>query len=379
MWTSLGRQIVAPGGVLALVWLSGTTGTAAAQDPGVALTQRTVRSWYQDDGLPSSSIASILQGSDGYLWIGTNVGLARFDGARFVELGRDEVGGGITSLCETAGGAIWAGTVSGHLGEYQQGRARRRPGPAPGYAITRLATEPNGDLWVSTLGAGVFRRRAGRYVPQPLPEGVTEILTMVRGRDGSLWMGGKRSGLLRWHEEKWTRLGTEHGLADETVQALLEDAEGRLWVGTEHGLNRLEQGQLAAFDVREGLPHPSITALASDRHGYLWIGTKAGGLARYSEGKLETMSRDEGLASDDVRALLEDHEGNLWAGTAGGLSRIGESLFTTFGQPEGLTAPPSTPSYRAGTPRSGSAPEPPGSFGSKRVVCRASRPCRTPT
>ncbi|MEM1041433.1 MAG: ATP-binding protein [Bacteroidota bacterium] len=130
-------------------------------------------------------------------------------------------------------------------------------------------------------------------------------------------------------------------MADSYVWSVYEDPGGALWIGTEGGLSRFDQGQFTNFAVGDGLPSSRIIAVRGTQDGTLWAGTHSAGLVQYASGQFSTYTTDDGLPSPSVYALYEDRSGTLWIGTGGGLVRYNpgaERRFTTFTTDDGLSS-----------------------------------------
>jgi PAS domain S-box-containing protein len=318
-----------------LAWLLAAT-ELHALDPHRVMTQYVIKDWRRDSGLPSNSVIALAQTADRYLWVGTNAGLSRFDGVRFVPIAAAEVRGGVAALAAAPDGSLWIGAQAGHLVRRgKDGRFTVPDGFRGGFGITALLPTRDGVIWVATLGAGIYRFQGGRF-DQQQPLGQTEILAMLEDREGVLWMGGRGSGLLRLQGGRWTRYGAADGLPGESIRSLHQDSQGDLWIGTESGLSRMQGGRFTNFGREQGLAHSTVNALLSDQDGNLWVGTQAGGLQRFANGRFATLTHRDGLADDSVGVMLKDHEQNLWIGTADGLNRLSDGRFTTFGRAEGL-------------------------------------------
>jgi diguanylate cyclase (GGDEF)-like protein len=343
-------------------------GNALALDPSRALTQSRFSVWTSNSGLPQNTIDAILQTRDGYLWMGTEEGLVRFDGVRFVVSDRQNApalrSSFVSSLYEAADGTLWIGTYGGGLSRLRNGRIeafhpellgsdRIREmhttadgalfvGTAgggllriEGEKVTRLTTvhglpsdriwalEDDGDggFWVATHGGGVVRLRNSRVQQRlSMREGLPSDLarTLLRDRDGTLWIGTDGGGLAAWRDGSIVRiLTTRDGLPSNHIRSLLRDRNGSLWIGTDGGLARWRGGRADVLGVAEGLPSPVVRALAEDREGSLWVGT-TGGLVRLSDTRFLAFTRKEGLPVDGIRATLEDRSGRIWLGTEGG-------------------------------------------------------------
>ena len=309
--------------------------------------------WGARDGLRRGSIDAVLQGRDGFLWLGTHQGLVRFDGFEFQAFTsadepalRDDM---ILTLLEGRDGTLWIGT--------QAGLVRYRPPGADdsgGFSVHArieeglrgmvqdLYEDSKGRLWIATDN-GLLRNEGDHLrvftTEDGLPDG--RVLSLDGGADGTLWVG-TTGGLVRWSEDTASRIWSEKdGLPDARVRVLLVDRqEGpeTLWLGTFGGLARLEDGVVTrVFSSADGLPNQVVRALHQSVDGSLWVGTN-GGLARLREGSrtLEQMVPADGLSAGVVLDITEDHKGNLWIGTGGGLDRLRAGELIVYGPLEGL-------------------------------------------
>ena len=298
------------------------------------------RSWDDRDGLPQNSVQAIAQTPDGYMWMGTQLGLARFDGARFVTFDADTD----SALARPYIWALWA--------------------------------DRDNTLWIGTEEAGVIRKRGDQYerfdTAQGLPSPwVTEI---ERSAGGTLWVG-TFEGVGRMVGERFEAIDTSDGLPGSVVTSLLDDGEGGVWVGTVGGLARIDaQGrvqpvgpglpQMPVWDLErdgegrvlvstpqgifrsngEGFePHPDFGArpvgqLAVERDGTIW--GAAGSVLHRIDGNGTVTSRvvnQEG--GPFIADLLVDREGSVWIGTHGnGAVQFGSTLFMPVSQTEGLSS-----------------------------------------
>jgi signal transduction histidine kinase/ligand-binding sensor domain-containing protein/ActR/RegA family two-component response regulator len=126
-------------------------------------------------------------------------------------------------------------------------------------------------------------------------------------------------------------------LSNNLVRTVREDRQGNLWIGTDHGLNRLKEGKFTVYTDRDGLADNNIKTLHEDRAGNLWIGTYGGGVNRFKNGTFTTFTTENGLANNFVWTIHEDRGGNLWIGTQGGLNRMRAGQFTRVTTREGLS------------------------------------------
>ncbi|HUR41875.1 MAG TPA: two-component regulator propeller domain-containing protein [Verrucomicrobiae bacterium] len=320
---------------------------AAALDPQLALTQYTHRAWLSDDtegSLPQNSVFSIAQTRDGYLWMGTQEGLVRFDGVRFTVFNNRNTPAirhnDVWKLLEAADGTLWIGTRGGGLVSHRDGvfTGYSREQGLTSEHIQALWQAADGTLWIGTRGGGLNWLRNGKFGALTAREGLSHdtVYEVLGEADGTVWIGTDGGGLDRLRDGVLTHFTTRDGLSSNTIYALHRDDEG-LWIGTGAGLDRLHEGRVTVLRRRDGLSNDNVRALLRDRAGTLWIGTDGGGLNRYRDGRFDSLSSSQGLTSNSIGALFEDREGNLWVGTdAGGLNRLKDSRAVAFGTPEGL-------------------------------------------
>jgi signal transduction histidine kinase/ligand-binding sensor domain-containing protein/CheY-like chemotaxis protein len=317
---------------------------AGAGDEVRPLAQYGREVWQTEQGLPQNSIQAILQTRDGYLWLGTQEGLARFDGVRFVVFDKTNTAAirhnSIQALLETRDGSLWIATYVGGLARLKDGQftAYSTAEGLPDDQVLSLLEDRAGTLWAGTRGGLARLDDGGRFSTFRMREGLLDnrVWALHEDRQGALWIGTD-GGLNRLHEGHFSALTAREGLPPAAVHAMREDAEGVLWVGTYGGLARVEQGRVTrVYTSADGLANNLIWTLATDRQGSLWIGT-SNGVSRLAGGRLESLTPADGLANGLVRALAEDREGSFWIGTnGGGLTRLKSTRFVRYGAREGL-------------------------------------------
>lgn len=253
--------------------------------------------------MPQNTVQAIVRTSDGYLWIGTQEGLVRFDGLRFTVYDK-------SNTKEIRNNTVQALTV------------------------TR-----DGSLWVGTGGGGLYRMKEYEFIAYDSRAGLSNdfVYALYEDREGNLWIGTD-GGIDVFRDGKFTHYTSQQGLSNEFVRCILQDSKGRIWAGTfGGGLNLWAQGKFSAMTTRDGLPNDFVRAIMEDREGDLWIGTAGGGMSRWKENGITTFTTKEGLANDFVRAIVEDRDGNIWIGTdGGGLSRLHNGKFSNFSSSQGL-------------------------------------------
>jgi signal transduction histidine kinase/ligand-binding sensor domain-containing protein len=314
-------------------------------DSSKAITQHVVDSWTKEDGLPANTITAIDQTRDGYIWLGTYDGLARFDGVHFESFAAASTeglgSGGVLSLLEDRSGTLWIGTNGGGVTRYAAGRfsSLTTADGLPNDIVRCLYEDRQGRVWIGT-NDGLARWNGSGLKAYGAAEGLggAVVRAIAEDGEGGLWVGTNGTGLLRLAQERARPLAADRALPSPAVFSLLRDRGGILWIGTNGGgLARLERGHLSVFSSRDGLPSDIIWSLREDDRGALWVGTYGGGLALRRESGFETLTTKQGFPSDLVRCLLPDREGSLWIGTYnGGLVRLRDGKFVTYTTLEGL-------------------------------------------
>ena len=314
---------------------------ALALDPHRALTQARLSVWTSESGLPQNTIDAMVQTRDGYLWIGTEEGLARFDGVRFVVRESRLRSAFISSLFEAPDGTLWVGTYGGGLGRLRQDRIEPfHPELLGADRIREMQSTPGGSLFIATAGGGLLKIDGEKVTRVTTRDGLPNDRIWVIEDDGAegLWIATHGGGVVRWDGTRVRqRLTTAEGLPNNFARALLRDPDGTLWIGTDGGgLVAWRDGAIIRrVTTSDGLPNDFIRTLRRDRDGSLWIGTD-GGLARLRGPRAESLGVADGLPSGGVLAMIEDREGSLWVGTTGGLVSLRDTRILSLTRREGL-------------------------------------------
>jgi ligand-binding sensor domain-containing protein/signal transduction histidine kinase len=359
--------------------------SADALDPARTLTQYVHRIWQVQQGLPQASIDAIVQTHDGYLWLGTQTGLVRFDGARFTTVddldGVAVAGMWITELVEDTHGTLWIGTNHAGVIKLQHGKATRyhTHNGLPSDTVQCLFADPHENVWVCTpdglaeitrdkikifgvedgLPSGNVRAACGAangtvYVgmdnthlatltgtrfelrPLAIPESAG-VQAMLCARDGALWIGTS-DGLLRVGNGAERRLSIGDGLSDNSVLTLMETEDGAVLAGTKNGFSRVRGGEVERFRPDDGLSQSTVYSLYEDREGSLWVATKHG-LNQFLDGRAVPYTTSEGLPSNHTGPVFQDRRGTIWVGTlGGGLAHFDGHKFTSMTERTGLAS-----------------------------------------
>lgn len=324
----LARAILGSCCVAALV---AATSRARAVDPVTPLADLSTQAWVLENGLPQNTVQALAQTPDGFLWVGTEAGLARFDGSGFEVFDRNSTpalpASDIHCLLASGDGSLWVGTSEG-LARLKDGKVTvltTRSG-LPANDIRALSLDPQGRVIVSTA-EGVAGIQGSRAVPfqsgeSNPPASASSVIFSVKLPDGRSAKATRRTVLVIHGKEK-SRLRVARDLPGDRIQTLLADREGSLWIGTDGGLARLMGSKLQLFPASDPLATASVLALLEDRESNLWIGTEGQGLHILRNRRFFTFDTRQGLASDATTTVVEDHNGTLWVGTSGwGLNAV---------------------------------------------------------
>ena len=327
---------------LVVLLLLSSGGSALALDSQRELSQFRHEVWLTENGLPQNTVHSIAQTSDGYIWMGTEEGLARFDGVRFTIFDKQTTpelkSNYIRALLADRQGALWIGTAEGLVrmlkGTFTLFTTNEG---LPSNTIQAIHEDREGNVWVATAtGLGLFK--SGALTTFTTRERLIggSIQALFEDADGALWIATPY-GVGRVKDGKFTNYTVRDGLGSNSVRAIQQDRQGQLWFGSLGGLTSLKDGRFTTYTTRDGLPNDRIISLHAGRDGGLLVGT-AGGLCRFMDGRFTGLNSRDLLSSSTILSLLEDLEGNLWVGTeSGGINLLKDTKFTTYTVGNGLS------------------------------------------
>jgi len=351
-----------------LIWLSAAM-PAHALDPDKSFHHYVRNTWSLQQGLPQISVQAITQDQHGYLWVGTQSGLARFDGIRFVTFTPADTpalpGIWIRSLYLDTSGKLWIGTykglavydgktfasiaVAGHGDEtvldifsikevdgrllvasnhglyvLQDGVLQHRP-DSP--VVTQSLLPRSDGLWVGSLG-GVHRFKGKDDEFLAFPAGLEQAsVTSLVDAQGKIWAGSSQ-GLYVYHQGAWSAASSKPELQEAPITMLLEDHDHNLWVASNAGIARFHKGTLSEL-IPDSNPNGfrSVISAFEDREGNLWLGSQWNGLTRLWNGWTKRYSTAQGLNEPLVWSLAKAPDGAIWVGTNDGLSVLRNGHF----------------------------------------------------
>jgi len=292
------------------------------------LTERAkaMRVWRAADShLPSDSITAIIQARDGFIWVGTDAGLARFDGVKFTVINLSASNTNnlvhVTALSEDSNGNLWVGTQSG-LFELTGEKTRHftKQQKLLDDNITSLASDNKGSVWIGTK-SGLNLWDGKGFEPFTTHEGLSDeqVAGVNVARSGAVWIT-TRVGMCRFingHIAPYEFQTESQGRSPEYLGAY-EDRRGNLWAFGDTYLINLAEGKRFNYFRSSESASVRIWSLCEGWDGRLWIGTSGRGLFCFEDNRFEPVIFDKDRLPYDVRAICEDTEGNLWLGTSGG-------------------------------------------------------------
>jgi len=339
-----------------------------AVDPNRAISQYMREGWGLERGFAGGTVTSIAQGPDGYLWIGTEKGLVRFDGLSFRMFQQQaptvQPIGSVQELIADSQSNLWillANTtvLQYHDGKFEPGSSQAEVG------ITSIGRSREGSALLSSLAMGPLAYRAGKFdvlTVSHVSEGPgagtavandelssklswatgvathrfakpnTSVVAIAETSDGVIWLGTPDKGL--FYLKDGQIYGVPQGEDGGRINCLLPLESGELWVGTDKGILRWAGSKLTRDGVPAGLSKVRVLSAIRDKDKNIWIGSSQG-LLRFNANGL---SSDESTVGSDtaVNALFEDREGDIWIGTERGIERLRDSPFVTYAVTKGV-------------------------------------------
>ena len=305
--------------------------TLSALNPNRSISQYVATRWGSRDSFPGGVINTIAQTPDGYLWIGTEKGLVRFDGISFRLIDHASSpslpGGHVLALVVDSGGMLWVRMDGPNLLRYRDGRFEEAfPVSNPDEGVTAISRGASGDILIDAPGSGPLRYSAGRFTPLVSSGSAGGLaMSIAETADHTVWVGMRDIGLFAvrgGHASQVT------GLPDPKVNVMLPGTGAELWVGTDAGLVRWDGSGITQRSIPAALARSSILALARDHDSNLWISTPTGIARMDAHGS--AIQDAVGSVPGEVHAIFEDREGNLWFGGTKGLMQLRDAPFLAY-------------------------------------------------
>jgi len=290
--------------------------------------------WSAEQGFPGGAVYAIAQTKDGYLWIGAENGLVRFDGLTFRLYNHANTPvfptGPVLGLTTDADGNLW-------IRPQEQGLLRYRGGafeivfPLTGgeeTVVTAMGRDTHGAALFARANR-LFRYGSGKFALLTSPSEPTPlVISLAQTRDGKVWMGTRDAGLFYLSGGRVTSVAL--GLPDRKVNSLQPAGDRDLWIGTDNGIAHWNGTELTRAGIPQSLDHVQILGISMDHDSNIWVAC-AHGLSRITgAGALLTEERGQPIVNATVSSLFEDREGTLWVGNSRGIERFRDTLFLTY-------------------------------------------------
>jgi ligand-binding sensor domain-containing protein/two-component sensor histidine kinase len=305
------------------------------------------------DGVPDVEVRTLCEDHEGDLWVGTTRGGLTRLRPRPIEVHSEGlIGKDVLTVVEAPSRRLWVGTYETGL-YYTEPNSSNHfyplSGPFDNSGIWSLCSTWNGDLWVGTWG-GLYRIKDTQVIRfGGLSD--NDVQALYEDRDRSLWIGTHSGGLGHFDGTNLTTLGPKEGLSGKYLTSIIRTRDGTLWVGSNGGgVFRMANGKFSGYSIKDGLSSSIVLVLHEDSEGRLWLGTQGdGGLTLWDGHRFFNFTRSMGLPADAVKEILEDSDGNLWLGSNCGiiraskdeLSELAEGKITwlhamSYGEKDGL-------------------------------------------
>jgi len=342
--SAAGAKIRIPAAVLALGILLVCCPCIFALDTALDVSQYAHTAWKVREGFTKGEIHAIAQTPDGYLWLGTEFGLVRFDGARAVPWepppGQQLPASQVWSLLAAHDGTLWIGTRQG-LASWKDGKLTSYPGLSE-MAISALVEDRDGTVWAGALAFPPPGRICAIQNSRVQCSGDVAslgpgVLSLYLDSKGNLWASVAK-GLWRWKPGPPAFISLPD--QPEGASGMAEDTDGALLIGLRAGAGkilRLMEGKLEPYTLPATVPAFRPHRFLRDRDGSLWISTENRGLVHLGRGRVDVFAQPDGLSGNNLQALYEDREGNVWAATSDGLDRFRSYAVATYGVNQGLS------------------------------------------
>lgn len=293
------------------------------------------QTWDTRNGLPHNGINAIAQTNDGYLWIATWEGFARFNGREFKLFTRGSIAGlpdsAIKSLTPTQSGELLVAGARGGLS------VRKNREWQPQYSASTMVNHAIFDnkknIWLALEGKGLVYRDVKNKHDETIIDNL-RAFKMQLDTEGSLWVATDKGLYSVKNKTLVSHFDENFGLPNTPVYSLLLTSKNQLIVGTEQGAFIFKNGYF--IPLHQDLSHDAITSIIEDKNNDIWLGTQKNGIFRLSDYAIEKLDDSKGLPNNRISSLYQDKEDSIWVGTSSGLFRLREAPFITLTSEQGL-------------------------------------------
>ncbi|OGV07170.1 MAG: hypothetical protein A2499_06220 [Stygiobacter sp. RIFOXYC12_FULL_38_8] len=321
-----------------------------------------IQKWNEDSGLPSNDISDLLISKQGFLWIGTEFGLARFDGAEIKNynlLNTPEIKANkVLDLYEDKSGSLWFANGTGGIVKYLGGVFNRYgiENGLPENNCSGIVEDKSGVYWIGTRGGGLVTLKGNSIKTMNLKNGFPSdrITAIAKDKDDNIWVGTNNKGVVKINNKGLVVFDEYLGLPNKFVYDLFVDSANRVWVFFSEGVAVIENGKVIIPEFLKKFEKTAITSIAEDKNGRvcvttisaayalignefveffnvgnskevrlqemliwnddIWFGTKEAGIYRLRANKVQNISEENGLPGKIVSAIFQDSQNRVWMG-----------------------------------------------------------------
>lgn len=305
-----------------------------------------------EEGLPQSSIYTMLQDKDGIIWVGTMNGVSKYNGLNFENFNKKDglAENRVTSSCLDKNGDIWFGHWSGGITRYDVATKKFLEVIPQNIKISKTITcvlsDKKGRVWIGTDGQGLLKYENRIFTHLSTKDGLTSdaVTALMENKDGVIWIGTAKGITLA--KTKLSALDTY--FPSQSITSLFCDSKGNKWIGTtDYGVVRINASDnlLKAYNTLDGLSSNRVTLVFESENGTIFIGTYDGGVSKYlpqleannyKNTAFQTISTQHGLSNNRILSMIQDREKNIWIGTFLNLNQYFDEQFEIYGENEGL-------------------------------------------
>ncbi len=297
-----------------------------------------------DDGLAQNSVYSMLQDSKGYIWIGTEGGLSKFDGLKFINYTKIDglPDNHVRNVFEDFQKNIWVGTNKG-LAKYSNGKFESKFSETLGSTIVySILQDSSNAIYFITDSEGIYKLEDDKINKVVFPSNLSNVLikSAIIDNTNVIWLATSNSGIIKYEIDfnAFSTFNSGNGLLNDTIHILYKDDKENIWVGSEQGINLIVDDQILNPFKNKDNEIGKIISISKDINNFIWIGSSEDGLYKYDGKNITKYSDQNGLSSNTISSILVDSRGDIWFGTwYGGICKLTVEQFEVFSIKNGLS------------------------------------------
>lgn len=296
-----------------------------------------------EQGLLQSQVNTIYEDSKGYLWVGTNGGVSRFDGLKFMNYTSENglPDNHVKAVCEDRYGNIWIGTAEGYACMFDGDKFVKynASNGLAGASVNAIVKNNLGHLYFGTEKKGLFLFKDGKFekVVFSTEKCDSTVRALFFDSNGRLWIGTQSMGIYIYADKKSKHFMSENGLCDNRINAIYEDLYRNIWIATVNGVCKYKDGSFTRYFQADGISSNNVTSIVTEKKGNIWFGTFDAGISKFTGKEYIYYNKSNGLDNDNITGLVVDRTMNVWIGTEkSGLFKYDGDRFVHFTSKDGL-------------------------------------------